>query len=84
MATIKMYTTPFCGFCTAAKRLLDERGYGYEDVDVSQDPETRSQVSRDVGGWPTVPMIFVGDEFVGGYQELSTWDRSGKLAEKMQ
>ena len=79
MATIKIYTTPICSFCTAAKRLLASKPYSYEEVDVSLDPALRQQLSEENGGFRTVPMIFIGGRFIGGYEELKALDSKGKL-----
>jgi glutaredoxin 3 len=79
MSSITLYTTPTCGYCVSAKRLLSERGFGYTEVDVAADPQLRRQISAANGNYPTVPMIFVGDQFVGGYDELAALDRRGEL-----
>ena len=75
-----MYTTRYCGYCVAARRLLDRRGYAYEDIDVSGDYALRQEMSRRAGNYRTVPMIFIDDEFIGGFDELAALDRSGALA----
>ena len=77
---ITLYTTRYCGYCVAARRLLDRRGYAYRDVDVSGDYALRQSISRRVGNYRTVPMIFIGEEFIGGFDELAALDRSGELA----
>ncbi len=69
---VKLYTTPYCPFCIAAKRLLDEREIPYEDVDVS-DPELKRSVQAE-HGWPTVPVILADGELIGGFDELSSLD----------
>jgi len=75
----KLYTKPTCPFCIRAKQLFDEKGISYEDHDVSNDPELRAQVSASVGGFRTVPMIFLDDEFVGGFSDLQALNTAGKL-----
>ncbi len=79
MKTIEIYTTPFCGYCLAAKRLLTEKGVTFTEIDVSRDPEQRQIMLARANGGYTVPQIFVGDTHIGGYDELSTLDRQGKL-----
>jgi glutaredoxin 3 len=81
---IRIYTTPYCGYCVAAKRLLARRGYLFEEIDVSRDHGLRERISRQVGNYRTVPMIFIDDEFIRGYDELVVLDDSGKLAAKME
>ena len=84
MQEIIVYTTPVCGYCQAAKRLLTQKGYAYKEVDLSRDPELRQRLVDENGGYRTVPMIFVGAEFIGGYNELAALERSGQLAQKVQ
>jgi glutaredoxin 3 len=77
---ITMYTTRYCGYCVAARRLLERRGYAYRDIDVGRDYGLRQSISRQAGNYRTVPMIFIDDEFIGGFDELAALDRSGRLA----
>lgn len=78
MAKVQLYTIPFCGFCIRAKRLLDERGVPYEDVDVSNDPDLRAKMSEKFS-WDTVPMIVLDGEFIGGCSELVAIDEDKGL-----
>jgi glutaredoxin 3 len=75
-----MYTTRWCGYCTAAERLLEARSIPYERVDVSGDRATRRWLVEATGGRTTVPQIFIGGGSIGGYTELRELDRSGELA----
>jgi glutaredoxin 3 len=79
MQAVKIYTTPFCGFCVAAKRLLARKGVDFAEVDVSGDAELRQSMMSRAGGRRTVPQIFVGETHVGGYEELSDLERRGRL-----
>lgn len=78
MQTIEIYTTPICGFCHAAKRLLTTKGVSYDEIDVGRDPELRQEMMQKAGRH-TVPQIWVGDVHVGGYDDLAALDRDGKL-----
>lgn len=80
---IRIYSTEYCPFCRNAEQLLTERGIAFDAIDVSYDDELRMQASAEAGGYRTVPMIFIGDEFIGGYQELLALDQSGELAAKI-
>jgi len=80
MARIEIYTTPSCPFCVRAKRLLDERGLAYEEIDVVGDAELRARVVERSGGRRTVPQIFIDGRSIGGYEELAELDASGELA----
>jgi glutaredoxin 3 len=78
-----MYSTRYCGFCVAARKLLQRRGYLFEDIDVSRDNGLRHQISKQAGNYRTVPMIFINDNFIGGYEELAALDRNGELAARI-
>lgn len=79
MSSVKIYTTPYCPFCTMTKRRLEKLGIDFENIDVS-DPEKREEI-RSQSGWPTVPVIYVGEELIGGYDELQDAERAGRLDE---
>jgi glutaredoxin 3 len=79
MKPVTIYTTPSCGYCFAAKRLLGERGVTYQEIDASSASVRQAMIQR-AGGRRTVPQIFVGETHVGGYDDLSALDRTGKLA----
>jgi glutaredoxin 3 len=79
---VKIYTTTYCGYCRMAKQLLQSRGIAYEEIDVSGDDRARERLVEATGRY-TVPQIFIGDESIGGYDDLSLLDRSGKLAERL-
>ncbi|MDE0733687.1 MAG: glutaredoxin 3 [Gammaproteobacteria bacterium] len=69
MREITIYTSLYCGYCSAAKQLLSSRGYKYEEINMQGDEELMIEVMQK-SGQRTVPQIFVGDCSVGGYQEL--------------
>jgi glutaredoxin 3 len=79
MKSVTLYTTPFCGYCIAAKRLLSDKGVSFTEIDVSTDPSKRIEMTRRSGGGRTVPQIFVGPEHIGGYDSISALDKAGKL-----
>ena len=75
---VKIFTTPLCGYCIMAKRLLMSRGISYEEVDASGNTELRAWLVQ-VSGQRTVPQIFIHGRSIGGYTELSALDRAGEL-----
>lgn len=79
MARIVVYTTPFCPYCLAAKRLLAAKGAAFEEIDVSSDPQLRAEMTQRAGGRRTVPQIFIDDTHVGGSDDLHALDRQGRL-----
>lgn len=79
MKPIEIYTTPTCGFCMMAKRLLGQKGLSYAEVDVSRDPAQRQAMMQRANGGYTVPQIFIGGTHVGGCDDLFALERAGKL-----
>ncbi len=79
MAPVTLYTTPFCGYCMAAKRLLSGKGVAFEEIDVASDPSRRAEMVARAKGKRTVPQIFVGETHVGGFDDMNALDRAGRL-----
>jgi len=76
---ILVYSTPFCGYCAAAKRLLIAKGAEYTEIDVMMDPERRQEMLAKSGGLRTVPQIFIDGRHIGGFDELNALDKAGGL-----
>ncbi len=79
-ARVEVFTTPSCPYCVRAKRLLQERGIAYTEVDVSTDDALRADVMKRTGR-RTVPQIFIDGRSIGGYDELAAMDSAGELAD---
>ncbi|MFQ5565913.1 MAG: glutaredoxin 3 [Paracoccaceae bacterium] len=79
MPPVEIYTTPLCGYCFMAKRLLKGKGIAYAETDVSRDPALRDAMTQRAGGRRSVPQIFIGRTHVGGCQELYALERAGRL-----
>jgi len=79
MADVVIYTRQLCGFCTAAKRLLDKKGVAYTEQDATFDQGLRQEMIQKANGRATFPQIFVGDHHVGGCDDLHDLERNGKL-----
>lgn len=79
MQPVEIYTSPLCGFCHAAKRLLVSKGVSFVEHDVLVDPAMKTEMIARAKGARTVPQIFVGETHVGGCDELHALDRAGKL-----
>jgi glutaredoxin 3 len=80
MAKVEIYTSPFCGYCHAAKKLLKERGVEYEEICVMMNSERRQEMMARAGGRRTVPQIFIDGRHIGGCDDLMALDRTGGLA----
>lgn len=79
MKSVEIYTSPLCGFCHAAKRLLTQKGASFSEIDVLSQPERKAEMMQRANGGRTVPQIFIGDTHVGGSDELHALERAGKL-----
>ena len=79
MQTVEIYTTPTCGFCHAAKRLLSSKGVSFSEIDLSSQPDRRAEMMQRANGRRTVPQIFIGDRHVGGCDDLYALESAGKL-----
>lgn len=79
MASIDIYTTGLCPYCYRAKKLLEDKGAAYEEIDVMFTPGKRDEMIERSGGRRTVPQVFIGDTHVGGYDDLAALDKAGGL-----
>lgn len=75
---VALYVSQWCGYCRAAKALLSREGIAFDEIDVGNDQAARQAVVAR-SGWRTVPVIYIGDELVGGYTELDALHRRGGL-----
>jgi glutaredoxin 3 len=79
-----MYSTGVCPYCTMAERLLKAKGIDeIEKIRIDLDPEQRALMMEKTGR-RTVPQIYIGDTYVGGFDDLSALDREGKLDPLLQ
>jgi glutaredoxin 3 len=80
MNQIMLYTTEPCSFCRQAKALLSKRGLTYDEINLAMDADGRAELAKRTG-MMTFPQVIIGDELVGGFAELVSAERSGRLAE---
>jgi len=76
--SVTMYSTRFCPYCVAARRLLAEKGVAFEDIGVDGDVELRRKMTERAGQ-RTVPQIWIGERHVGGYTDLAALEQRGEL-----
>jgi glutaredoxin 3 len=79
MPKIKIYTTPICPYCVRAKALLKKKGAPFDEVDVFMDADARQEMEDVTNGARTVPQIFIGEQHVGGCEELYALESQGQL-----
>ena len=80
MKPVTLYTTDFCPYCRSAKALLDKRGVTYEEINLARDADARNKL-QEITGMVTFPQIVVGEQPIGGFDQLLAADRAGRLPE---
>ena len=78
---IKIYSTNWWGSCIAAKKLLDDKGLSYEEINIEEANISREKLIQLTGGY-TVPQIIINDEAIGGLDQLLILNKEGKLNEQ--
>lgn len=79
MSDVTIYTRAMCGYCSAAKRLLKNKGIDFAENDATFDQSLRQEMMQRANGASTFPQIFIGDMHVGGFDEMNALERAGKL-----
>ena len=75
---LTIYTRALCGYCSAARKLLDSKGVDYQELDTTLNSKLRAEMEAR-SGRQTVPQIFIGDQHIGGYDDMAALDATGKL-----
>jgi glutaredoxin 3 len=84
MSQVRIFTKQGCAYSAGAKRLLNEKGIDYEEIDVGAEPDQRAELERASGGRTTLPQVFFAGRHVGGYAELQEIDRTEGLLTAVQ
>jgi glutaredoxin 3 len=84
MTAITIYTKGWCPYCSAAKKLLTEKGVEFTEIDIEKKPEARAEMIQKAKGRSTVPQIFIGEKHVGGCDDLYDLDDRGQLEPLLQ
>lgn len=79
MANVTIYTRAMCGFCSRAKSLLTQKGIAFVEHDATLKPAVKAEMVARSGGGATFPQIFIGENHVGGCDDLFALERAGKL-----
>ena len=80
MKKIIIYSTLICPYCVRAKMLLKRKNLDFQEIIINNE-KLRDEMIAKAGGKRTVPQIFIGDEHIGGCDELYSLDSDGKLDE---
>ena len=84
MQKVVIYTGPMCNYCSAAKHLLNKKKVNYTEFDVGTDSSKMKEMQERTKGARTIPQIFIGDNYVGGNDQLQEAHRDGKLDELLK
>ena len=79
MKKVVVYSGPMCNYCSAAKHLLNKKKVNYIEFDIKADPAKMKEMQERTKGARTIPQIFIGETYVGGYNELKALEVAGKL-----
>lgn len=78
-AKVEIYTSTFCGYCSRAKKLLEEKGVAFTEFDTMTDSSLRDVMVKRAGGRTSVPQIFIDGRHVGGCDDLYALEAQGRL-----
>lgn len=84
MAKVEMYSSMLCPFCYRAKKLLNEKGVSFEEIDVMMNAGRKREMVQRAGGRTSVPQIFINGEHIGGSDELYALEAAGKLDARLE
>ncbi|HEY1425497.1 MAG TPA: glutaredoxin 3 [Caulobacteraceae bacterium] len=79
MADVVIYTRPFCGYCARAISLLSQKGVAFTEIEAGMDADKRREMVERSNGRNTFPQIFIGDQHIGGCDEMMALERAGEL-----
>jgi len=79
MAKVEVYTSMLCGYCYRAKKLLEQKGVSFTEIDLMVNPSRRAEMVERSGGRTSVPQIFIDGRHIGGCDDLMALDRAGGL-----
>ncbi len=79
MAAVTIYTRPLCPYCVRAISLLKKKGVAFEDIDAGFNAAKKQEMVQRANGARTFPQIFIGDDHIGGCDEMMALERAGKL-----
>ena len=84
MKNIIIYTSPFCNYCDAAKRLLTRNNASYKEINIATVDGAKEEMIKKANGKMTIPQIFFDDQHIGGYDEVRALEKENKLHEMLK
>jgi glutaredoxin 3 len=79
MAKVTIYTRPGCGYCARALSVLGQKGADFTEIHAGGDPALRQEMIQRSGGGSTFPQIFIGEQHIGGCDDMMALERRGEL-----
>lgn len=74
---------PRCGFSGRAAQILKLCNVDFVDVNVLADAETVPAL-KDYANWPTIPVLYIRGEFIGGSDIMAEMYAAGELQQKLE
>ena len=78
MPKVEIYSSPLCGYCHMAKKLLNQKNIDFEEINVLGNASKRAEMTER-SQRSSVPQIFINDEHIGGFDDIHALDKSGNL-----
>jgi len=69
MKDIKIYTTEWCSSCVLAKKVLEDRGHSYKEINIEKEGISRKEL-KEITGRLEVPSIIIDGVNIGGFENL--------------
>lgn len=79
MPDVTIYTKPLCPYCHRALDLLTKKGVKFTEIEAAFDSDKKREMMQRSNGRSTFPQIFIGDQHIGGCDDIMALDRAGKL-----
>ncbi|HPA38482.1 MAG TPA: glutaredoxin 3 [Phenylobacterium sp.] len=79
MSKVTIYTKPFCPYCIRAVSLLEKKGVAFDEIEAAFDPAKKQEMMQRAGGRATFPQIFIGDQHIGGCDDMMALEARGEL-----
>jgi len=79
MKPVTIYTCDMCPYCWGALSLLKKKNVSFKEINVGMDAKLRAEMIQRAGGETSVPQIFIGEDHIGGCDEIMALERNGRL-----
>ena len=84
MSKVTIYTRFLCPYCSRAVSLLKKKGVDFEEIDAGMNADKKREMIQRSNGGRTFPQIFIGEEHIGGCDDMMALERQGVLDAMLQ